>query len=512
MPDPTKSLLDAIKRANRAIPGLQEKAVQTGDFTEVDRAGAALDRLNSLAEEHLQRRQDPPSYMESRSLGASPAVPEIGGGAPDAPPAPPGPPANHEIDRVKTRIADLLKEAQEAEEMASGYPAPRQLPPVDVTSFKFRQPKSIEQLTKERGYPAHPIEAIREAAFPADLVTERQEQQPVDDPGRLNWLETARKRRSQAENLSKKLRALENPPEPEIMPIDPADEPPPNTSPISQTAPQEPAVPQLEFEPSTRPGLSGNIENAMRSAGIQPPKGLEDAAAKATPEQTKQASTLAADAKKTFGDDALSAVRSMEKFEEGVPDWEKEFRKRVEIELGQRPQRTSLERAILAILYGAASIGSRWATGNWRGGAHFPDFDADQKEYDARKAQIGRETYAAAQAGGRQDKSLAASAAKAADKTAIAAAGKKEQFAHAERIANIRANTQIFIARMNNATDQERNQLARTKAEADSLKMQYNALADAFSNGFLDRKAFEAAGNPILDQIDEKMAGVSGGK
>lgn len=492
MPDPTKSLLDALKRASRAIPGLQEKAVQTGDFSEVDRANASVDRLNSLAEEHISRRQAPPSYMESRGVGMGPAVPDMGGGGPDEPAPPPAPPANPETDRVKLRIADLLKEAQEAEDMASGFPDPRYP--------KFTQPRTDAELKQSRGRPIHPVESAVESVFPQGADVEQRQFVPADDPMRIEFVRIAKARRAKAENLSKQLRDLENPPEPEVMPIEPGEEP----VPVAPTSTQPGAIPEIDFgaqakgagEPPSKPPTA-------------PAAGIDDAATKATPEQTKEASTIAADAKKTFGDDPLTIVKSMEKFEEGAPDWEKEFRKRVEIELGQRPERTSLERVILAILYGAASIGTRWATGNWRGQTYFPDFDAEQKTYDERKRQIGRETYSAAQAGGRQ----AARGSAAAQKSATSEALLDKRLASNERVAKMNDETKRAIASMQGAGAAERTDISRKNAEVLALKLQYNALADAFANGFLDKNAFEAAGNPILDQIDAIMTPqVSGGK
>jgi hypothetical protein len=455
-----------MKQARTAWPDIQERAIQSGDFSEVERANQVMERMNTIAEKRASMPQERPPAPPS-----GPVVPSV-----TAPPAPAIPTlAAAKAPVPHSAIAELLKEADADEAMAASFGQPRY--PTQALPLLEGQ---LEQGTAYKTLPEVGKEAVRmfQRAVPGGMDIPQVQYAPTEDPKRAFFLDEARKKRSRAAELMKGAGLSAGPA--------PAFPPPP----VSAYTPPPPGVPPMEGEPTIQaappvapPAVPPAVPPTTTSALGQ---GIENAIKMAAPALTNAANTAGAAAKEKFGDDAVKIVQSMTPFEQGAPEWEKEFKRRVEVELGERPTRTSVEKAILAILYGAASIGARWINHNWRGQIDFPDFSAEQKTYDARRSQIAREV------GAEQ---------RGATRASIAQAGADRRAAQALEVRKAIAEAQQKIDRFNAKV---RELAVRDRAAARAQHAHGQEIAAKID---AEMKRLGMTVNPVTGEIDQDTYG-----
>lgn len=153
-------------------------------------------------------------------------------------------------------------------------------------------------------------------------------------------------------------------------------------------------------------------------------------------------------------------------------DADREFLRRVQLELGPRPERGSFEKVMMALAVGLGGLTRAWATGRY-GGVPL-DFNADIRDYDAKKRQIAGQVYGQQAA---QQKAAISGTSLPAKMELL-----KEKAAASERIANIHANAALLGRQMALATQQQRTAVLPLQERKHSLANENNKLARMYEN------------------------------
>lgn len=366
--DRLKQLQAAIHKTQLAVPGIEERAVQTGDFTEHRRARAVMQRLTQLAEAATAEQEAP----------VKPAV------APTPTPAPtpePGPSLPPDRARLESIMGEITKPAPYVPIIDNGI---EKKPSGSLRDFiDIEIPNAIKELGKLGGYfggesgeplkpPVPPLSQehgslpIR-AEMPSGLssVAPQQEEIPLTQEG-----------------MYPPMKAKSSPPPPQPSVYDIA---PPETRPGDIPLTEEGLYPKMK-EPSLpptqeRPGKgmhyldeAGNLMFGVHGPGDTLVEAYAPVVAKA----------------KELGETPQSILGGVEQTAASTPgyDDEKEFLRRVKLILGDRPQSTPLENFVTALAYGAGSLFSRWATDQWKVPLRLPNMSEDQRRFDQSRQQI----------------------------------------------------------------------------------------------------------------------------
>lgn len=105
--------------------------------------------------------------------------------------------------------------------------------------------------------------------------------------------------------------------------------------------------------------------------------------------------------KKDFGGDPalmiadVKKLSEMEQADQDERDYIEMLERRVNREIGPRPKRFTIEKLLTALTVGASAVASAWITRRYAGQAGNLNLNEDQRLWDARNAQIGREVFSA---------------------------------------------------------------------------------------------------------------------
>lgn len=372
-PDPT-ALLKLIQRARKALPGLQERAIQSGDFSEVERASKALGRLSDAAEQKINETPTgPPAVLDETPSYFPTSTPPMMG--PELPP--------HFHAGSAGGLPETVLPPQAGNEPPS---------PTDVFMENLR-PKSasndvVDFLNRMIGRePSKPIPVNPNApsppiqsAAPSPTIYPAEERQPAPIFPATPSVTTP---------------AIDT----VLLQESPAGMPPPSVyTPeelANQKMPTEERVAQIQRDLQAKADVDRTkpsyLPESRELLGMPPEEtpSVLDLTQKPSPDQTEQVAKAATKARETIGDNPTAVIQSVAPY---VKDpYEQEFLSRVQNELGKRPETTSLERVLLAILYGAGSLFSRWATGKWKAPLILPDLTEDQRRYDESRRRIASE-------------------------------------------------------------------------------------------------------------------------
>lgn len=548
MADTLKGLLSLIQRTRSALPDIQERAIQNGDTAELERAQHAMERLNSLAERHLAKNNgggggggagDPPSYAESRemvpeqevapSLSSGSVIPSVDYEPPSRlrPPKVVVPPPPTFADWAKanptgeSRLVNLPKAITRARDELKNYKSflsayqrhEQQFDPTVVGFVKGVAPN----LHDPDVIGSVDIKELRAAVDNMKGMLAGTKPRPMNvgygadpDPEMVRNLDRLVSNIERDEKDYSALKAQAPSRTPVVPPIPEEQRKQVELSNLINVGAATPA--------EERQQVVGPVLPAIEAAAAPPaetPKSVETAISTATTEKTNEANALTEKAREKFGsDDAV--LNSFKPFVADAPKQEQDFFKQAEAYLGKRPGRSSLENAILAILYGAATIGARWASRYWGGSSVIPDFDAEGKAYDARKYQLARD-LAGQDAANRR--SAQARGFSLQDKLILQGA----QAATAERVANIRANASLLSKQMDLASEQQKRATLPLTERKKSITNEYNTLAKFYENAVYSgmkkpdeaQAEFEEKAAPLLQRIadiDAEIARVLSGK
>lgn len=422
MPDTAalQKLKDMISRTVSGIPKIQDKAIETGDFTELRRAQGVVKQLSGLADRFTGQQEGAPVA----NVPAKPPAPE--------PPMPPtGPPTRTVQDRVllwPEKIRDAVESIPRGiADLVSPKPpyAPQPEPPkpetVIVKPGEYRQPdgsikdfvnveipKAIYDISRLAG------QIAGEKGQPESrYVPEWARNRPPGEPAPL-----------EAETSSLPIRA-EMPPAVQEPPVGIGSllpkRPETDTQPWGRDVqfPGDMGVSEEEIIKAkaareTPPGVGSLVDLPPARRGTQPwgdetsfPASMgvsQEEIDKAKAE--RQAGTFAAqhpelppdfmvgvqpviDKAKQLGDSPASMLDGVIQEAQATPgdDLEKDFLARVKM-LGLDRKVPTWERFITALAYGAANIFSRWVSRNWRMPLNFPDLYSQDRRDDETRRQI----------------------------------------------------------------------------------------------------------------------------
>jgi hypothetical protein len=170
-----------------------------------------------------------------------------------------------------------------------------------------------------------------------------------------------------------------------------------NYGPSSPSEPDDEKTPSIadladDPAPSAPPEVKPNTGFQVSSREENPSSGEQPATRVDYTKNGNPLTVAAMKAEKDYGGDPAAMVSDLSQHTEGASPSEREFLRRVQMELGERPKMFTIPKVLAALSLGAGSIVGAWMTHRYSGQA-LMDMDADQKDYDDRKQRIASEVY-----------------------------------------------------------------------------------------------------------------------
>lgn len=513
--DTRQKVLALLQRTKAALSSIQDKAIETGDYSEVDKASALADRLIAV----------------SQKIGNKPPAAPSGGDEPSPRTSVPSPPASDPLKDALAVDDQIAAEKTSRADRLARMDAPVQearkanLPPVIQ--------RNRQQLTKT-------VEALRAEA--GDLRF----QVPAPSPG-ASIMELRKFREALEESLPEGEGQAHNPAMPikrEALRL------------VDNIIRDEQAM--TAFGPKPDPALLAQQKfEAMKKAGALSPEEIrrgavgpkaDDLAApgpgsdvpdderanelaqrqdelrtppppavKLKPEQAAAAAPKVAAA---YGDDQRKFLADLEETATRLrAERDREFIHRVQQELGDRPKRFTWEKLMIALTVGASAAVSAKMSSRYNGAA-LVDLGADQQAYDARRSQIAGQVFNAyegrlrsEEADVRQTRQLAAMDERDQRRTLsrerIEGAKLKQREAHGKA----QNAVALLNARVRERAAADMAEARRINAagkgianEIDGLQTQLHNIGQAFSMNSLSEQDFEAKSAMLLAQISQLAA------
>lgn len=526
--DTSKKFLDMMNRTRTAIPHLIDEANDSGDYSKVDAAQKTLDRLMQIGQHHLDEFQKAQGHG---SGGGGSPVEEVNGGSalppqPQAapppqesavPPMPEQPPptpqgaspesAAHEAARGAAK--GIVEAQQEKKSGSLGY-APGEL------SFKsdlspWDQPAPTASPTPS-ALPEMSPEDKDTAGYLALPPLERKAEMQRRLDRTFSPEMEARTRGAKVDSLLKDYDDLID--ETGAM----ADRYHKGLSDKANSSMDELVAmgDQPKPEVSALPSLGGD----------EAPAGESDASGPS--EDNLAGASLAL--KQQYGNNGLKLAQDFQA-QADLDDREREYVRRVMMELGPRPQLATIPKILAAFAVGVGGALGSWISGKYNGQS-LMDMDADQRKWDQERAAIGREVYQAHKLWGRtalstqgslertkvqqggQDARLGVKEAGLDRRTAATEKGKDTRAGAAlqlrDRVAASRDATALAIAKMRQGDPATKARLQPLLEQKKSLQKRFDDLADIARSSMMEPVEFYKTPEiqsilKAIDQIDARM-------
>jgi hypothetical protein len=310
-----------LEKTQAVLPRIMDDAIETGDFSKVEKAQQAVARLSELGNRTLE--------SISGHLPVTLSGPDEGG-SPEDPGEPTVMPPDDPAPEPQGRLSGL------------GMPGGNEGDYSDI-DLALERAKKIDH---PRGSLSG-LEDIDSTLADAQRINSGEPPDPegLYPEGAGTLLERARKLRESSEKPDFQVSSREENPPPEEPEVG-GEIPPPSVNPLE---------------------------------GEQEPPPIEKVAPKV---------------EQDFGGNPLAVADDIERHAEqqGASESEREFLRRVKAELGERPKAFTITKLLAALALGAGSIVGAWLTHRYSGQA-LVDLSEDQKDYDKRRGEIGREVY-----------------------------------------------------------------------------------------------------------------------
>lgn len=413
--DTSKKWMAMNQQAQGIIPSLMDEAAKTGDYTKVSRANQLMDRLSAIGDQHAQQIQN--AQMKDQGMGGDGLYPVMAAGqeAPGAPP-PQSPlpsldpqPLAHGTPESMAREAARgatkgAMEAQQGKDAASSalddvLSAGSALPSFGYGPGELKL-QAQPSMYRQENAPS-PEEQARVAAYgglgygPGELSMKAQDESPASPLPRVDSAADRDRRNMESYNSLAANVALDDVleagkgalpslgDEEDLSKLGAGD-----LLVRSQKQRQAEALAGLEGIP-----LTPEPESAL-PAQEEPQKAEESALPGFQGPDTSKLAGAAAQAEKDFNGDPKGVVNDIMRSPAFLraDDREREFLRRVSFELGERPKVASIWKVFEALARGAGALLGAWITRRYEGQAAM-DVDAEGREWDKRRAEIGKEVY-----------------------------------------------------------------------------------------------------------------------
>jgi len=393
-----KKVQALLGRTKAALPQLQDEAIETGDFSKLDAASQRVDKLLSIAQ-NISTQQGPAQPMPEGGGQAAPAPAPLQAGPAQTlgqQAASPSPAA-----LVPQDIPPEIKESRQ-----------QKLPQIASQNRKLL-PQALMAMKSKAGFYSDGSALLGDVspnASTKELSELRQRVASVPDVKPKRTPRDLEEPNPLAEGKAEVLRLIDNiiRDEQQVQAMLPPEDPAIKEAKRFQAMKQSGALSPAEVR-------AGKINAPSPSALLPqqdtlPPAEGEPGEAEAAAETPKmpEIKDLSLKAENDFKGNPQAVMTDIMKMADQTEADERErtFLRRVNMELGQRPKRFTVEKLLLALSNGAGAVLGAWATGRY-GGQALLDMDADQRQYDAMKGRIGSEVYGAYEARGRQAEAIA---------------------------------------------------------------------------------------------------------
>lgn len=374
--DDARRVKALLEKSQAILPKIMDEAIETGDFSKVERAQQMTGRLATLSQRY------------SDQIMSSMPQPAASGGIADeetAAPAMPGP-EDEAWSPAKAEPPAWFPKAEKdlfPSEPSGQKPATYDMRGLDRLSAQAKGLKPMDA-----GDPnADPIvEQSKRIAAPQGLGPSRlaevfPELASSDDFADVD-LALERAKKIQQPDPLHGLRALMPQDGSEAEPVDEA-----TAIKNRKTIEDYIAGGKKGFQVSSRE------ENPESLPPDEQPTGLPES--QPNPLDGKvDVEAVAPQIEKEYGGDASAMVGDINRLAQGgqFNETEQEFLRRVNVELGQRPKAFTITKLLAALTLGASSIVGAWLSGRYNGQA-LVDLSEDQKDYDQRRSRIASEVY-----------------------------------------------------------------------------------------------------------------------
>lgn len=411
--DSAKKVQAALKKVLAEMPGVQDRFAETGDPTELDAAEKTIDRLSNIAQKHASKLATkgemaspqgvppPPQDPEAPQPQEAPETPQIHRGAlqrafgGDTAPAPafagegPGP-------------SQAVRKAFQPTPQADLDDSKRMHLPEAIKRNREAMEDAIRNLQGRLGFHSDAGSALRHLDRANLKAFERSLNEMVPDTVQSPDAFTHGQREAHPALAEKNevLRLVRNIIKDEAalgkLNPEPVDTEGENLANLERLGALSPSEMQRGKVGPAKPAIQGGgTPNPVIHDEAEPVSDIEAVAPKVAKDYYQNSSAMLGDIEDFAAANNASA-------------YEREFLRRVNTELGARPKRFTIEKLLTALTVGASAVTSAWITHRYGGQAKL-DLNQDQRDYDARRAQIGREVWTGIQANERQDRSLDAS-------------------------------------------------------------------------------------------------------